>query len=87
MAPWQPYLQHLTSIIPSFNYFTSSFFFLLLFDIPIVYVKSISASFAKALAQESGANVGVGQGQNLAKDENLDVAAGEMFQGREKVAS
>ena len=39
VAPWQPNLQHPTSIIPSFNYFTSSFFFLLLFDIPIVQAK------------------------------------------------
>ena len=78
VAPWQPFLQHPTSIIPSFNYFTSRFSFLLLFDIPIVHVKSISASFAKALAQESGANVGVGQGQDdLAKEENLDVARGK----------
>ena len=33
--------------------------------------------FVKALAQESGANVGVGQGQDLAKEENLDVAGGK----------
>ena len=43
--------------------------------------------FVKALAQESEANVGVGQGQDLAKEENLDVARGEMFQGREKESS
>ena len=43
--------------------------------------------FVKALAQESGANVGVGQGQDLAKEENLDIAWREMLQGREKVAS
>ena len=86
VAPWQPFLQHPTSIIPSFNYFTSRFSFLLLFDIPIVHVKSISASFAKALAQESGANVGVGQGQDLAKEENLDVAWGKCSKA-EKEAS
>ena len=86
MAPWQPYLQHPTSIIPSFNYFTSRLFFLLLFDIPIVHVKSISSSFAKALAQESGANVVVGQGQDLAKEENLDVAWGKCSKA-EKEAS
>ena len=33
--------------------------------------------FVKALAQESGANVGVGQGQDLVKEENLDVAGGK----------
>ena len=55
-----------------------------MFDIPIVHVKSISASFAKALAQESGANVGVGQGQDLAKEENLDVVAGKCSEGERR---
>ena len=40
-----------------------------------------------AFCKGSGANVLEGQGQDLAKEENLDVAGGEMFQGREKEAS
>ena len=39
--------------------------------------KLVYLPFVKALAQESGANVGVGQGQDLAKEENLDVAWGK----------
>ena len=39
--------------------------------------KLVYLPFVKALAQESGANVGVGQGQDLAKEENLDVARGK----------